>query len=85
MTYYVGKFSAKFFEDSQVWALITSCKYVKLNHLELRDKELVYWTDKEFITTTQASYLISLRFNYLSLLQGNHRAIQSYNPHQFCR
>ena len=67
MTYYVGKFSTKFFEDLQVWALITSCKYVKLNHLELRDKELVYWTDKEFITTTQASYLISLRFSYLSL------------------
>ena len=72
MTYYVGKFSAKCFDDLQAQALIMSCKGVKLDYLALQHKERVYWTDNESISGTKASYLISLHYSYLSLRQGNH-------------
>ena len=67
MTYYVSDFFAKFFYDLQSRALIMSCKGVKLNHLALRHKECVHWTDNESISVTKASYLVSLRSSYLSL------------------
>ena len=85
MTCYVNEFFAKSFEDSQAWALIISCKGVKLNHLVLQYKEHMYWIDNESITTTQTSYLLSLRFTYLSLRKGNHWVIQLYYPRRFCR
>ena len=67
MTYYASEFFAKCFDDLQARALIMSCKGVKLDHLELRHKEHVHWTDNESISVTKASYLISLHSNYLSL------------------
>ena len=67
MTYYADEFSAKCFDDLQAWALIMSCKGVKLGHLALGHKECVHWTDNESISVTKASYLISLCFSYLSL------------------
>ena len=67
MTYYTSKFSAKCFDDLQAQALIISCKYIKLDHLALRHKECVHWTDNESISVTKASYLINLRSSYLSL------------------
>ena len=66
MTYYVGEFSAKCFDDLQAQALIMSCKSVKLNHLALRHKERVQ-TNNESISVTKTSYLISFRSSYLSL------------------
>ena len=62
-----------------------SCKGIKLDHLALRHKEHVHWTDNESISVTKASYLINLRSNYLSLRQSNHWVIQPYYPHQFSR
>ena len=62
-----------------------SCKGVKLDHLALRHKRHVHWTDNESISVTKASYLISLHSNYLSLRQGNHWVIQLYYPHRFSR
>ena len=47
MTYYVGEFSAKCFDDLQAQALIMSCKGIKLGHFALRRKECVHWTDNE--------------------------------------
>ena len=44
-----------------------SCKGVKLDHLALRHKECVHWTDNESISVTKASYLISLHSSYGSL------------------
>ena len=44
-----------------------SCKGIKLDHMALRHKEHVHWTDNEVISVTNASYLISLRSSYLSL------------------
>ena len=52
MTYYASKFSTKFFEDSQAQGLIMSCKGIKFNHLVLRHKKRMYWTDNESITAT---------------------------------
>ena len=75
MTYYVGEFSAKCFDDLQVQALIMSCKGVKLDHLTLHHRECVHRTENEFISVTKASYLISLCSNYLFLQQSNHRVI----------
>ena len=85
MTYYIGEFSAKCFDDLQAQALIMSCKGVMLDHLALHHKERVHWTDNESISVTKTSYLISLHSSYLSLRQGNHRVIQLYYPHQFSR
>ena len=85
MTYYIGEFSAKCFDDLQGQALIMSCKGVMLDHLALRHKERVHWTDNESISVTKASYLISLHSSYLFLPQGNHQVIQPYYPHQFSR
>ena len=67
MTYYADEFSTKCFDDLQAQALIMSCKGVKLDHLALRHKEHVHWTNNECITITKASYLISLRSSYISL------------------
>ena len=67
MTYYAGEFSTKRFDDLQAQALIMSCKGVMLDHLALRHKERVHWTDNESISVTKASYLISLRSSYISL------------------
>ena len=44
-----------------------SCKGVKLDHLALRHKDHVHWTDNESISVTKNSYLISLCSSYLSL------------------
>ena len=52
-----------------------SCKGIKLDHLALRHKEHVHWTNNESISVTKASYLISLCSSYLYLRQGNHRVI----------
>ena len=62
-----------------------SCKGVKLDHLALRHKDHVHWTDNESISVTKNSYLISLCSSYLSLWQGNHRVIQLYYPHRFSK
>ena len=67
MTYYAGEFYVKCFYDLQAQALIMSYKGIKLDHLALRHKEHVHWTNNESISVTKASYLISLRSNYLSL------------------
>ena len=67
VTYYAGEFYAKCFNDLQTQALIMSCKGIKLDHLALRHKEHVHWTNNESISVTKASYLISLRSSYLSL------------------
>ena len=85
MTYYIGEFSAKCFDDLQGQALIMSCKGVMLDHLALRHKECVHWTDNESISVTKASYLISLHSSYLSLRQGNHQVIQLYYPQDLPR
>ena len=36
MTYYIGEFSDKSFDDLQAQALIMSCKVIKLDHLALK-------------------------------------------------
>ena len=42
MTYYIGEFSTKCFNDLQAQTLIMSCKDVKLDHLALQQKECVH-------------------------------------------
>ena len=54
MTYYTDEFSTKCFDDLQAQTLIMSCKGVKLDHLALRHKERVHWTNNEFISFTKA-------------------------------
>ena len=71
MTYYVGKFSAKFFEDSQVWTLITSYKYVKLNHLTSKQQGPKFSCIKDLLSIQNLSQSSRMQITSESSIVSN--------------